>query len=310
MIRARLRDPRGDDSSARVPNNPYVVVIGTAVMILVGLALVASLINLWPAVSSATTTTAAGAAAQAPHTVRLMFGAVTVKATSNTALLLLVVVVGALGSLIHAATSFADFVGNQRFYSSWLVWYSMRLIVGAALALLLYFVFRGGFFSANAQETSVNPYGIAALAGLAGLFSKQATDKLREVFETLFRASPGGGDSQRKDDLANAIPTITRIDPTRVTVGGSTVSLSIYGEHFIAGTTIVRIDGTAQATTFVNTQELAVTIPDQTLSTIGSLKVTVFNGPPGGGESKPPVLLSVAAPDLVSVGAGDRCQDD
>jgi hypothetical protein len=33
----------------------------------------------------------------------------------------------------------------------------------------------------------LSPYGVAAVAGLAGLFSKQATDKLREVFETLFK---------------------------------------------------------------------------------------------------------------------------
>ena len=126
----------------------------------------------------------------------------------------LVVIAGALGSLIHATTSFADYVGNRRFHSSWTAWYMVRLIVGTALALLLYFAFRGGFFSGSAQSNAVNPYGIAALAGLAGLFSKQATDKLREVFETLFRVS------------------------------------RIHGERFIKGTSIVRIDGQAYETVF------------------------------------------------------------
>jgi hypothetical protein len=33
----------------------------------------------------------------------------------------------------------------------------------------------------------VNPYGMVALAGLVGMFTKQATDKLSEVFSTLFK---------------------------------------------------------------------------------------------------------------------------
>ena len=203
---------------------------------------------------------------------------------------------GALGSLIHAATSFADFVGNRRFYSSWVVWYTVRLIVGTALALLLYFAFRGGFFSANAQSTSVNPYGIAALAGLAGLFSKQATDKLREVFETLFRVSQTGGDAQRKDDLANPIPTVSRIEPSSVEAGAAQVKVSIYGEHFADGTTVARVNGSPQTTSFVSTQELEVELPHQFLAAAGTLEVTAFNRPPGGGESKPAVALSVTAP--------------
>jgi hypothetical protein len=53
----------------------------------------------------------------------------------------------------------------------------------------------------------VNVYGIIAIACLAGLFSKQATDKLREVFENLFRvekpvkrADKLGGDEEDDDD--------------------------------------------------------------------------------------------------------------
>jgi hypothetical protein len=42
------------------------------------------------------------------------------------------------------------------------------------------------------------------LGGLVGLFSKQATDKLAEVFETLFRTEPGHGDDTREDSLANS----------------------------------------------------------------------------------------------------------
>jgi hypothetical protein len=57
---------------------------------------------------------------------------------------------------------------------------------------------RGGLLAAQASADAVNPYGVAALAGLVGMFSKQATDKLREVFDTLFRtvgATPPVGTS-------------------------------------------------------------------------------------------------------------------
>jgi hypothetical protein len=39
----------------------------------------------------------------------------------------------------------------------------------------------------DATSSSLNVYGIAAVAGFVGLFSRHATDKLREVFATLFK---------------------------------------------------------------------------------------------------------------------------
>jgi hypothetical protein len=54
---------------------------------------------------------------------------------------------------------------------------------------MVYFAARGGLVSGNAGATDLSPFGIGALAGLAGMFSKQATDKLREVFENLFKTT-------------------------------------------------------------------------------------------------------------------------
>ena len=48
------------------------------------------------------------------------------------------------------------------------------------------FAARGGLVSGNAGATDLSPYGIGALAGM---FSKQATDELREVFENLFKTT-------------------------------------------------------------------------------------------------------------------------
>jgi hypothetical protein len=63
--------------------------------------------------------------------------------TYDERLLLTVILLGALGSYIHATTSFADYVGNRRLVRSWLLWYLLRPLVGAPTALLLYFIVPG-----------------------------------------------------------------------------------------------------------------------------------------------------------------------
>jgi hypothetical protein len=127
----------------------------------------------------------------------------------------LVILSGALGSYVHAATSFATYVGNRSLEMSWTWWYILRPFIGMALALIFYFVIRGGFFTAGADDNlkSVNLFGIAAVAGLVGLFSKQATDKLRELFDNLFRTVNGKGDDIRKDKLEEELPVSDRMIP-------------------------------------------------------------------------------------------------
>jgi hypothetical protein len=146
-------------------------------------------------------------------------------------LILLVVVAGGLGSYIHSATSYADFRGNRQFGPSWLLWYLLRPFIGMSLAVVVYFAIRGGLLSvilsgseAN-DATKINPFGIAAIASLTGMFSKQAADKLAEVFSTLFKSQ---GDASRKDSLTPAPPPeISSIDPkegpagTKVTITGT-----------------------------------------------------------------------------------------
>jgi len=124
--------------------------------------------------------------------------------------LLIVAVVGALGSYIHLATSFADYVGNRQFYRSWEWWYILRPFIGMALAVIIYFVIRGGLIAGTSGTTNLSPYGLAAVAGMAGMFSKQATDKLREVFENFFRTETP---PERRDALQSSEPSNTHEGP-------------------------------------------------------------------------------------------------
>jgi hypothetical protein len=123
-------------------------------------------------------------------------------------LLFLVLLTGALGSFVHAATSFVTYVGNRSLTPSWIWWYVLRPFVGMGIAGIFYFVIRGGLvlLSAAPDIEKLSPYGLAAFAALSGLFSKQATDKLSEIFDNLFKTQKGKGDEERADKLDEKRP--------------------------------------------------------------------------------------------------------
>lgn len=163
------------DDSENMPT-PYVLIFGVYV-ILLNVLLVYVLVRIWPSTVP-------------PGDDRLALfwgGRLAFQVSVETRYLLIVIVAGALGSYVHLATSFADFLGNRRLRLSWGWWYLLRPFIGVALALVLYFVVRAGLISGTSDGKALNAYGVAAIAGMSGMFSKQATDKLREVFENLFR---------------------------------------------------------------------------------------------------------------------------
>ena len=67
--------------------------------------------------------------------------------TLEVRLILLVLLVGAIGSYVHSTSSIVDYLGNRTFISSWVWWYLLRPFIGMMLALIFYFVFRGGFIT-------------------------------------------------------------------------------------------------------------------------------------------------------------------
>ena len=198
-----------------------------------------------------------------------------VKTTFDERLILLVIVAGILGAFVHGATSLADYLGNNNFSSSWSWFYFLRPAIGMSLALVFYFVIRGGFLSTTGGAADINPYGIAALAGLVGMFSKQATDKLSEVFSTLFRSAPGQGDAKRQDPLKPP-PVPIKLDPVTVVAGGEAFKLTVSGVNLVQGDTI-KVNDTALTTTFESATAVSAQIPKETIATPGTLKVTVVN---------------------------------
>lgn len=202
-------------------------------------------------------------------------------------LILIVMVAGALGSYVHAATSFSDFVGNRRLAASWVWWYFLRPFIGVALALVLYFAVRGGLLPMGADVGAVSLFGIAAISALAGMFSKQATDKLREVFDTFFRTAAG---DQRSDKLQNPLPKVTALDPASVRAGGGEVDLVVLGTDF-ATNAVARFDGGDRKTDVASATRLVAHLTAPDTQAAGIHMVTVFNPPPGGGASSPMPLV-------------------
>jgi hypothetical protein len=151
-----------------------------------------------------------------------------------------------------------------------------------ALALVFYFVIRGGFLTTSGGAKDINPYGIAALAGLVGMFSKQATDKLSEVFSTLFRSAPGEGDEKRRGSLKPQAVTVTTVNPVSLPKGSAKREITITGANFIEGA-IVRVNDIPQKTNFVSATQLTAEIDEALLSTPAILKLKVLNE--GGPES-------------------------
>lgn len=212
----------------------YLIVMAVALSILV--------YQLWPTVSADPN----NAGKQIWETTASLFG-LQITLSDESRLILLVMLAGALGSYVHTATSFVTYVGNRSLVSSWMWWYVLRPFIGMALALVFYFVIRGGLLSGGADASEVSPFGITAVAALAGMFSKQGTDKLRDVFDNLFKTEAGKGDAQRQDKLGGDLSVtekmipINKITAHHIPKGGSEKDVKLLDLHGKYGGVVTRV---------------------------------------------------------------------
>lgn len=127
-------------------------------------------------------------------------------------MLSLALLAGALGGFLHASQSLVTFLGNRSFRGSWFTWYLLRPWQGAFVGMAMYLIARAGLVS---DGVGVNPFGVSALGLLGGWFSKNAMDKMREVFDVLL---PSRGDTERRDksyrDSQLAITNDAPTDPS------------------------------------------------------------------------------------------------
>jgi len=157
---------------------PVTTILISAYLILLAVFLLYGLLQFWPSL------TQAGDTVTNPEPVPFLFW--TFSMSSETRLFIVVAMAGALGSLVHALESLAWYVGNRVLVVSWVLRYIMMPITGAVLGIIFYLVIRGGFFSPEATIAQTSPFAFAGVAGLVGMFSDQAIDKLKKVAGSVF----------------------------------------------------------------------------------------------------------------------------
>lgn len=273
-------------SKRRRANSLQITLMGAGLMLL-ALALAVALVSLWPRFYPQFPP----AGAVGDPGVQCLIGWCP---GPDARLLVMVMVAGALGSFVHVAKSFGDFVGNDRFMASWIWWYLLKPCIGMALALMLYLIVRAVLLtvSAASDPASVNLYGLMAMAALVGMASKQGTDKFAVLLDALFRTRHPAGDARRKDPLENPLAVITEAQPP--VLDAQSLYVTLRGKGFSRGAR-VQVNGRERETSLADSSRLAFELLPEDVAVGGVLTVVVVNPPPGGGPSAS-LMLEVSAP--------------
>lgn len=168
-------------------------------------------------------------------------------------LFLIVVVSGALGSLLHTLRSVSWYIGNRKLKWSWAATYILQPFTGAVLSTIFYVALRGGFLPQSTLP-NVSPYAFAGLGCLVGLFNQEAVLKLKQVAETVFTKSEPG-----KDHVGSTAIQITSVSPLSGPATGGT-QLTITGVNFLAGAKVA-IGGTPASVVRATSTSIVATTP-------------------------------------------------
>ena len=142
--------------------------------------------------------------------VQLLGGFVSVNLTGEMQLILIVAIMGALGGFAYSVNLFAYYIGVKKFDTSYSCWYVLRPLIGSILAIIFYFAFRGAFFSVSfsGDTQNLSTFGMATVGGIAGIFSKETMEKLRELFYHLFNIKT---EEEKKGSLGE--PRVKSLSP-------------------------------------------------------------------------------------------------
>lgn len=103
--------------------------------------------------------------------------------------LLVTMFAGAVGGSVSAIIAYLKHACEKGdFDIAYVPWYLARPLLGLLLGAITYFLVKGGLLLTvpSTAGEDFNDFGIAAVGTLVGLFSKNALEKLREVFHVIF----------------------------------------------------------------------------------------------------------------------------
>jgi len=169
------------------------ILLTAGYLILLSIILLVAIVQCWPSA-----VTPRGQVNPMSQTKFLLW---TFSISSEACLILIVVLAGALGGQVRSLRSLAWYVGNKELKKSWLLQYILSPFVGATLAIVTYFVIRGGFVSAGSTIQQSSVYVYAGIASIVGIASEPVALKLKQVAESLF-TKPGEGKNSKPQNVS------------------------------------------------------------------------------------------------------------
>ena len=236
------------------------VLVLSLLLILGAIALLYSTMVFWPP--------AADAAGTFPASTTAVFAGISITMGREQNLLLIVAILGGLGAMLHVIRSFFRYVGERGLVWSWVPSYFLIPFAGAVIAVVTYVILRAGLIGGTSSDEG-NTWGFAAIAALVGLFSAQATSKLKDIFETILTPTKAG--TEALPSATSAAAAFTDFTPTS---GAAGTPVTITGTG-LDSVTSVRFGGdvSSDATWSTADQVLQTTVPVGAQT--GKLKVTV-----------------------------------
>jgi hypothetical protein len=145
--------------------------------IVVGLLAIHIIYSIWPGAVSI----------DQNRTIPVFFGFFSLTLDAELTMILIVIFAGVIGAFIQSLGSIAYHRAKKDMTPEWATWYITRPFIGAGLALAIYLVLRAGFTNIGTDASSLNIFGTAAIAAISGMFTDKATQKLKEVANTLLK---------------------------------------------------------------------------------------------------------------------------
>lgn len=190
-------EKKTDDKESKSSGSPPAGPMGSSLMavylILLSIILLVAIVQSWPSL-----VTPKG---QVNPMLRTKFLFWTFTISQEASLILIVVLAGALGGLVRSLRSLAWYAGNRELKKSWLLQYILSPFVGSTLAIVTYFVIRGGFVSAGSTIRQPSVYVYAGIASIVGIASEPVALKLKQVAESLF-TKPGEGKDSKPQNVS------------------------------------------------------------------------------------------------------------
>lgn len=203
----------------------------------------------------------------------------------------LVAAAGALGACLQAVTSFSGYVGNRKFTTDWALWYVSRPPIGATMAVIFLPLVGAGLIPENGKNIPTFAFSLISLGILVGMFSKNAADKLADVFDALMTSSR---DDTRGAKLTVDTPQVLSLTPATVTAGTTALRLQATGSGF-SQATVILVNGQPRQTAYQDGRTVHVTLDPSDVATAGTLSITARTPAPDKTLEGSGVTLAVVA---------------